>query len=224
MQKMTDTITKGEFVELDYDAYITEDHELFDTTRKDAAEKHHLHAHKEFKPVVICVGEGQTLPGLDQALEGAILGTHTIHLKAESAFGKKDAKLLQLIPRRVFKEQEVQPLPGLEINVDGQVGIIRSASGGRVIVDFNHPLAGKDVTYEVTINRKVEGKEERLKALLALLGMPYKSLGVEEDVATIAAGKLPPQLIDHLKKDFIRLTGLKDVQFVAEEPKKEEKL
>lgn len=213
---MADSIKKGDFFELDYIGRTSEG-ELFDTTKKEVADKEGLHIHREFKPAIVCSGEGHLLPGLDQKLIGKNVGTHTIELKDIEAFGKKNAKLLQLIPRKVFKEQNVEPQIGLEINVDNQKGIIRSVSGGRVIVDFNHPLSSKDISYEIDIKRIVTDKKEKLEALLGLIGLPVAALKVEGEKAEITLiQELPENIVDIFTKDIVRLTGLTDVLFKAD--------
>ncbi|EFK97351.1 peptidylprolyl isomerase FKBP-type, partial [sediment metagenome] len=44
-------------------------------------------------------------------------------------------------------KDSIRPMPGLPVNIDGMYGIIRTVAGGRVIVDFNHPLSGKEIVY-----------------------------------------------------------------------------
>ena len=107
---------------------------------------------------------------------------YTIELDAEHAFGKKNAQLIQMIPAKRFKEQKIQPVPGLRLNIDNRIGIIRSVNGGRIIVDFNHPLAGRDVTYDIEIKRIVTDKKECISSIFnALLGLPDLNITVEGD-------------------------------------------
>ncbi len=219
-------IKKGDFIELDFTGIIKDEGTVFDTTKKEVAEKEHLHSHKEFKPIIICVGEGHVIPGLDKQLEGLEIGKHTIEVPAEEAFGKKSAKLLQLIPKKIFEKNGLKPVPGLEVNVDNQLGIIRSVSGGRVIVDFNHPLAGKDLIYEIEIKRKVESQEEQVHALLDLMKVPHGKITFKEGTVEVEEiTELPPQFVDFFVKDVVRLTGVKDLLFKkkSEETKKQQK-
>jgi FKBP-type peptidyl-prolyl cis-trans isomerase 2 len=51
------------------------------------------------------------------------------------------------------------------LNLDGMIAKILSVSGGRVITDFNNPLAGKDIEYEFTIKKKVTDEKEKINAL-----------------------------------------------------------
>ncbi len=207
-------IKKGLFIEMDYTGR-TVDGELFDTTIKSVADREHFHLKKSFEPIIIKVGAGHVVPGLDKRLEGLKLGNHKISIPAEEAFGKKSAKLLQLIPLKFFKRDNLQPVPGLEVSVDGQTGVVRSVSGGRVIVDFNHLLAGKDVEYEVIIKRIVSDKKEQLIALLKLMGLPFKSISVDSDNAEITLlQELPADLSGFLIDDLKGKTGLKSIKFI----------
>ena len=211
---MAAVIEKGMFIEVEYTGKTKEEGSVFDTTSQSVAEQAGLEVRKKLKPAVICAGEGHLLPGLDEQLLGKPLGEHSFLISAEKGFGKKSAKLLQLIPRKVFKEQGVQPVPGLEITVDEQVGVIKTASGGRVIVDFNHPLSGKELVYDVVVKRFVTDKEEQLKGLLDVMRVPYNELSVTGEHASIISPVSPPEtFITHFAKDVVRLTGIKDVVF-----------
>ncbi|MGV8162312.1 MAG: FKBP-type peptidyl-prolyl cis-trans isomerase [Candidatus Nanoarchaeia archaeon] len=226
---------KGDFIELDYTARLVDENVVFDTTEVEEAKKagilhdheehddhghHHNHLHKEdLKPVTICIGERHVLPGLDNKLEGLELGKHKILLSEEEAFGKKDTKLLKLMPMNLFKKQNIKPFIGLTLDIDGSRGIVRSISGGRVIVDFNHPLSGKKVEYTVTLKRQVTDHKEQLEAVMKILRFPYKSLEVIERKAKIQTEVvLPNELKERVEKDLERVTSLK-VEIISAEKK-----
>jgi len=230
------SIQKGDFIELDYTGKIIEDNIIFDTTIPADAKKaglihehadgeehhHHHHLHEEdFKPVVICVGQNHVLPGLDKKIEGLAIGKHEIKLSEEEAFGKKNSKLLKLIPLTAFKEQKINPHVGLVLNIDNAKGIVRSVSGGRVIVDFNHPLAGKEVVYTIKINKTVEDSEQKLKALLTMARLPYSDLKVEGNKASAKLGfEIPMELVEPYLDDVKKITGV-ELRFVMPESKKD---
>jgi FKBP-type peptidyl-prolyl cis-trans isomerase 2 len=222
-------INKGDFIELDYTARTADDGAIFDTTELDAAkeagklhdhdahghDEHdhdhgHGHLHKEdLKPAIICVGEKQILPGLDQKIEGLEIGKHKIALDETEAFGKKDAKMLKLMPVKLFQEQEIRPFVGLVLDIDGQRGVVRSISGGRVIVDFNHPLAGKKVEYTVDVKRIVTDKKEQLSAVLKMLRFPYSSIDIKESSAEVKTEiELPEEMVKTLEAELSRQVGL----------------
>lgn len=213
-------IKNHDFVEVEYTGKLKDTGDIFDTTdEKTARDADIFSQDQEYKPVIICVGEAHILPGIDKFIEGKEPGAYTIELSAEGAFGKKDAKLIQMIPASKFKQQDIQPVPGLRLNIDGQVGIVRTVTGGRVIVDFNHPLASKDVVYELKVNRIVDDKKEQVQALMrSLLGMRDADVTVQESKARITMPKLPDEILDELKKKLKELTGL-EIEFVEPEKK-----
>ena len=213
------TIEEGTFIEIDYTARTTEDGEVFDTTEEDVADEAGLDPQGEhsFEPMVVCVGEGHIIKGLDDALVGKDLGSYEFDLTPEEAFGEKDEDMVQLIPESEFEDQDFEPRPGLEINVDGQYGVIKNVSGGRVVVDFNHPLSGHDINYNVTINRIVEDEREQAEAIFEKIQMPYEDLTIEDGTATVTVRmQLPDEFKDNFTDEFERLTGL-DIEFDVDE-------
>ncbi len=229
-------IKKGDFIELEYTAETTDDNIIFDTTNPEDAEKagmicDHDHGHEEghghthvtkedFKPVKICVGENHVLPGLDEQLEGLGIGEHDIILGEEKAFGKKDPKKLKLMPMTAFKKQKINPFVGLTVDMDGTRGVVRSVSGGRVIIDFNHPLSGKSVKYKLNIKRKVEDKKEQIESVLNLVRLPFKEIKTEGETTKIETPmEIPEEALEGIKKDLERITKT-NIKF--ETKKKEE--
>ena len=63
-----------------------------------------------------------------------------------------------------FKKQGMKPEVGMAITSDGTTGIIRSVSGGRVRVDFNHELAGKNLEYDIKVIKVIDDDVEKSKA------------------------------------------------------------
>ncbi len=165
--KMSKT-KKGDFIELHYTGMIKDTGAVFDTTEKEIALKAGIHSDKAtYSPIVVCIGKGHVIKGLDSRLEGAEIGKDVeIHVPAEEAFGRRNPELIQLIPTSKFKKEGIEPVPGLEINVDGMLGVVKSVSGGRTLVDFNPPLAGHDVVYRVRVIRKIEDSKEKLLSAL----------------------------------------------------------
>jgi FKBP-type peptidyl-prolyl cis-trans isomerase 2 len=218
-------IKKGDFIELDYTGRIKDDKIVFDTTSEQVAKDSQIFNSKyKYGPVIICIGEKQLVAGLDDSLMGKNPGKYTFEVKAEHAFGKKSAKLLKLIPMNLFAKDQVKPFVGLEVNVDGTLGIVRSVSGGRVIVDFNHPLASKDLVYDVDVKRMVIDPLEKAKALLELMGVPFENIDIADDkgVITLKTGLPPKEIIDGLSESIKQLAGLKSAEFKTKQEVKKE--
>jgi FKBP-type peptidyl-prolyl cis-trans isomerase 2 len=160
-------LKEGDFIEIDFTGKV-KDGEVFDSTKKEELEKLHVgHNHPVFaKPFVFSLGKGMFLNSLDEFLIGKEIGKdYSIELPPEKAFGKRSPELIQTMPMKVFKEKDINPLPGYTLNFDGRAGKILTVSGGRVIVDFNHALSGKPVVYDIKVKRKVEDLNEKVRAL-----------------------------------------------------------
>ncbi len=218
---MADTIQHHDFIELDYTGMLP-DGTVFDTTQKSVAEEHHLHAHDaaEYRPTVVCVGEQQLLPGFDRQLEGKEFGKeYTITLKPEEAFGKRDIKKVKIVPTTTFKEHRMDPHPGLQINVDGEVGTIINVSGGRVIVNFNHPLAGKEIQYQFIVRQKITDPTEQITAFLQTslrLSRENINVSITEQKAHVALPiNFPKQFLDAVGKKLAEITKLEAVEVHA---------
>jgi len=163
-------LKKNDFVEIDYTGKFKDDNEIFDTTKTEVAKENDLYDSsnsKKFGPLIVCLGHGQIISGLEKAIEGKNIGDEfTVEIIPEEGFGKKSSELINLVPANVFKKQNIRPMSGLHVNIDDNYGVIKNVSGGRVIVDFNHPFSGKDLIYDVKILRIIDDVKEKVKLLL----------------------------------------------------------
>ncbi|MBS3118125.1 peptidylprolyl isomerase [Candidatus Woesearchaeota archaeon] len=219
MTEIVEKVKKGDFIEIDYDGKLP-DGTIFDSTdaKKLDHEEHEGHEHG---PAIICIGEHQVLAGLDHFLDGKDVGKHySITLKPEEAFGKKDAKLIKLVPLDDFHRQKIEPQPGLTVSFDQEMGTVMRVSGGRVMVNFNHPLAGRDVTYEVKINKKIEDKTLQLQSYLKFaISLPGIESKVENDKAEITLPiTFPPQMQEEFAKKLKEIIQVTDVSFKVKAP------
>lgn len=164
------TVKEHDFIELEYTGRLSEDGQVFDTTDKAAAEKAGIYSQKmEYGPVIVCVGEKQVLPGLDNNVPEKEIGKeYSVTFGPDLGFGKKEVKMIQLISTNKFQKEGIKPMPGLQINVDGKVAVVKAVTGGRTLVDFNHPLAGKELSYTYKILRIVIDVAEKAKAYIKM--------------------------------------------------------
>ena len=109
-------------------------------------------------PAKFVVGDGSLLPGFEAVLLGRQAGDAAqILLPPEDAFGAHNPANVQLIPRQKFAEMiGDQPLEeGLVVSFaapDGELpGVVLQIYADSVQVDFNHPLSGKHITFDVSI-------------------------------------------------------------------------
>jgi len=184
-------VKNGEFIKLEYTGKITETDEIFDTTDGDLAEEKGIHSDKKtYGPISIIVGGGHVLKGMETELEGMEAGEEkTIQLAPEEAFGERDPGMIQLVPMSEFKKQGIKPQVGMAITSEGNTGIIRSVSGGRVRLDFNHELAGKNLEYQVKVVEIIEDDTEKIRSLIDL-HYPAPNLDSEKHQVTIEDDKV----------------------------------
>ncbi len=157
------TLQKKDFVEMNFTAKI-KDGPIFDSNIAEDLKLAGIETKSPPKPFVFSLGEGMFLKSVEEFLIGKDPGKYSIDLEAENAFGNREPRLVQVMPIKIFHEHKINPIPGVSLNFDGRVAKILSVNGGRVTVDFNHPLAGKAVVYDVNILRKVEDLNEKVSA------------------------------------------------------------
>lgn len=173
----------GDFVLVDYTGR-TADGAVFDTTDAATARAAGIwSARTRYRPALIVVGKGRALTGLEEAIEGMEVGEEKdVAVPPAKGFGERKEELISVIAAARFRAEGIIPEVGALVTIDDRDGIIRSISGGRVVVDFNHPLAGKELRYHIKLLKIIEGKEERLAAILDDTGLRGK-ISAREDSA-----------------------------------------
>ena len=208
-------LKKGDFIEVSYVARTKDNNKVFDLTNEEIAKKENLYnKNHPYKPLIICLGYNDVIKGLDEQLINKELGKYKIEINAEKAFGKKTYDLIKLVPNSIFSKENIKPFPGLQVNMEGFMGVIRSVSGGRSLVDFNHPLAGKDIVYDIEIIKIVNDKKEKVKSLLELkFGKEIKFALSNDNLVIkfeIKDAKLKKALVDEIKE---KIPEIKEVEF-----------
>ena len=216
------TLNKKDFIEIEFTGRV-KGGEIFDSTIKEDLEKiHHGHDHNvEPKPFIFCLGEYMFLDALDNFLIGKDIGTYEVELNPEQAFGKRNSSLIQMIPMKIFREQRINPVPGIMFNFDGKIGKILAVSGGRVMVDFNNPLAGKTVIYLINIKRKVTDINEKIKAVNAFLFKRDLDFTVEGKKLILKTEKNMKKFVELFADKFKEILDL-DIGVVETEKTSEE--
>jgi FKBP-type peptidyl-prolyl cis-trans isomerase SlpA len=139
---MTETVRAGNLITLHYRVATGDDTELvstFDST-----------------PATLQLGSGELAAPLEHCLIGVNVGErHVFLLEADQAFGSHNPQLTQRMARTALPPDSNPELHGLiqfaAPNGDKFTGIVRELDDEAVLVDFNHPLAGKAVRFEVEI-------------------------------------------------------------------------
>ncbi len=191
-------VKNGDFIKLEYTGKVIETGDIFDTTNEEVAEEKGIHSDKKtYGPISVIVGGGHVLKGMEDALVDMEEGDEkTIELPPEEAFGERDPNLIQLVPMSEFKKQGIQPQVGMAITSEGNTGIIRSVSGGRVRLDFNHELAGKNLEYQVKVGAIIEDDMEKIKSMIDLhypnpnLDAEKHQIEIEDDKVVISMDEM----------------------------------
>ena len=111
---------------------------------------------EEAGPQEITIGQGQTFPQIEEALTGMEVGKQeTVEIDSDKAFGPRRDELVIDIPRQSLPP-EPEPQPGMALQAQQQDGTpitlhVVSVGEESVKADGNHPLAGEDLTFGVTL-------------------------------------------------------------------------
>lgn len=107
------------------------------------------------KPATFKVGDGSLLPGFEQSLFGLKAGDkQSLQLPPEKSFGPQNPNNVQKMPRTQFEGMELSE--GLMVMFSDAAkaqlpGVVKTFDAEQVVIDFNHPLAGKTLTFEVEV-------------------------------------------------------------------------
>ncbi|MEL4304895.1 peptidylprolyl isomerase [Methanococcoides sp. LMO-2] len=217
-------IEKGDVIKLSYTGKFDEE-QIFDTTNEELAKENEIYNPRGmYGGDVVIVGAGHTIAGLDEDIAGKEVGfTGTVIIPPEKGFGAHDPKLVENVSITKFTDQKAYP--GMNIEIDNKRGTVTKVIGRRVRVDFNHPLAGKEVTYDYTIEEKLEDINEQVQGLLALYtGIPDLEVEVNDKKVAItvpamlsfnqrwlmAKGRVASELVEYV--------GLEEVSYVEKYP------
>jgi FKBP-type peptidyl-prolyl cis-trans isomerase 2 len=161
-------LTKGDFILLNYSAKVKETSEVFDTTFEEIAKKEQLYKEGEvYEPKLIVVGEGWVLKPLDEALLTMKLRkTQTVEILPDKAFGQRDPEKVKRVPLKHLMSKGKNPVLGMRVEYNGKMASVRSIGAGRVLLDFNPPLAGKTLIYEAVVVKKIKTKKEKISAII----------------------------------------------------------
>lgn len=121
------------------------------------------------KPATFDLGDGSLLPGFERAMFGMQAGeSASLPIPAAQGFGDHRDENVQMLPASAFAG-EMKLEPGLVVSFADQQktelpGVVKRLLGDRVEVDFNHPLAGRDLIFEVEIIEVEQVSDEIARA------------------------------------------------------------
>lgn len=126
-------------------------------------------------PLVFMFGRGQIIPGLENAIADMSIGQKAeVLVKAQDAYGEYNSEALQEVPLDQFAGIDLEV--GMSLYGQGEDGstvqvVVKEIGGDNVIIDFNHPLSGKDLAFVVTVNNVREASAEEIAS-----GIPVENM------------------------------------------------
>ena len=215
---------EGDFIRIDYVGRIKESGLIFDLTNEEIAKKENIYNPQvKYGPLPVIIGSKFLIKGLEDTLKEMKVGEkRNLLLKPDQAFGQRSEKLVKLVPESEFTKQNMVPYQGMLVNIKNLQGRVMSVSGGRVKIDFNHPLAGKELEYDLEIKEQITDKKEKAKAVLEFF---YKITGkeevkVEKDLVELTidpVNDLPMKVKEEIAKIIVKwIEGVKKVRFIEE--------
>jgi len=147
------SVDKNLVVSMDYE--LTVDNAVIDSS-------------EENDPIVFLQGVGNIVPGLEKAIQGMKVGeSKEVEVKAAEAYGEFDPENFIEVPKNEFPE-DIPLVVGTEIGVNDENGdeltaFIEEVDLEKITLNFNHPLAGKDLHFKVKITDIREATAEELE-------------------------------------------------------------
>ena len=140
---MENTVKNGDVVSVHYKGTL-EDGAVFDSS------------HTREEPLTFQVGGGQVIPGFDQGVLGMLVGqTKTVSIEPANAYGPRNEEATQVIPKTAFPPgfpfEVGQTVEGTGGNGQQMAATIASEDKFTVTLDLNHPLAGKNLNFEIEL-------------------------------------------------------------------------
>ena len=197
---------------VNYSVFVKESGELVETTLEDVARQYRKYREGEdYSPGVVVVGEGRFIKGFEEALRSAEEGReYEVSIPPEKAYGSRDSSKVRTYPRRFFIRNNIVPEVGKEVTVNNVTGRIIAVEGGRVVVDFNHPLAGKTLLIKFKIEGVLTDPIDRIKYLvkrrLKDVDVNKVDVKLKEETGTVTV---------ELPREFRFQDGIQIIKFLA---------
>ena len=201
-------------VRIDYKAYFADADRLYDTTNADAAKEAGIYNEKvTYAPMAYIVGSNTLYADLDAAIAAAEVGKEVeVTIPCEKAAGARNPRLIELHPIKEFYKNEINPYPGMSVSLGNRSGVVMSVGAGRVKVDFNSPLAGHDLKYEVTVVEEVTDPVEKAKCIMEMDFGTSEGFGFGAEICKFHEGWAVAKY--KLVSDYRATFGVDRVEFV----------
>ncbi|MEM0268346.1 MAG: hypothetical protein QXO55_03730 [Candidatus Korarchaeum sp.] len=173
-----------------------ETHSVYQTTVDEIAREAGIYSDRvSYTPLLVIPGETNLFPKLLERVLSSEEGERfEIILEPEEAYGSYDRSKVRVYSVKRLEREGIHPHVGETIYLDDQRGVIQSVTGGRVTVDFNHPLAGRRLLVECEVLKRISDDLEKIRAIIAdSFDVKLEDISVKWLEDGIAEVVLPPK-------------------------------
>lgn len=169
-------IGKGDLIRMELTGRLTSDNSAFESTDEETAKKEGIwSSSSKYGPRLVIYGRGAMIEGLEEEIAKVDIGKEAqVKVPASKAFGQRFNELVRVMPEKEFLKHGVTPSVGLMVTIDGVPALVKSVSSGRIMLDFNHPLAGQDVKYSIKLLEVISEPKQKAGELAKQFGSEVK--------------------------------------------------
>lgn len=167
-KKEETVVGKDSLIYVDYSATTKDDGVVFDTTMMEVAKDSMIFRENDrYEPMLVAIGWNWLLAALEEELVGMKVGeSKTVEIPPEKGAGPRDPAKVKMIAKTKLAKHKTRPVKGESITFGKERGIVTAVLGRRVRIDFNSPLAGRILEFDITIREIVSDQLDKLKAIV----------------------------------------------------------
>ncbi len=167
-KKVENVVKDGSLIYVDYIAKTKDDGKIFDLTLEGVAKEEGLYKEDDrYEPILVAVGSNWLLETIEEELVGMKIGeSKTVEVPPEKGAGTRDDSLVKMIARAKLEKLGVRIVKGERIEFGKERGVITAILPRKVRVDFNPPLAGKTLLFDVIVKGIVSDPKDKILAVL----------------------------------------------------------
>ncbi|AAT42913.1 FKBP-type peptidyl-prolyl cis-trans isomerase [Picrophilus oshimae] len=161
-------MNNGDFIEISFEMRAGADKKLISTSKEELAKENNIYDEKKkYRDIVMIVGQDGLFKEINDSFLNAEVGKeYEVVVPAKDAYGERDPKNIKVVPMREFQKNNINPEVGQQVNIGNKIGKVITVTPGRVLIDYNHELAGKDIYYKYEVKKVVTDPVEKVKALI----------------------------------------------------------
>ena len=170
-ETMTDSaLEDGDIVRVQYTARVADTGRVIDTTDMEVADDADIADIEANGPTAVVLGEGHLFEPVEEAIkEGAVGDSKRVTVEPDDGFGQVDPTDHTHVDIDLVPEERRER--GARLTHDGRTGFIESLDDEGATLNFNHPLAGMAIEYDLTVQERIEKPLERARAVSQLYGL-----------------------------------------------------